>query len=116
MRTSFIPATTVFDGPLYAATLGTTRHQIEKLVDVSEFWVLKYFVGKQAVQTQGYTFDNMIRTDVHSVSLQFVATSQIDIKSRQKTMLADARRAQAARKVAEFSVKWFSEHENGSKT
>ncbi len=39
----------------------------------------------------------MIRTDGHSVSLQFVATSQIDIKLRQKTMLADARRAQAAR-------------------
>ncbi len=51
----------------------------------------------------------MIRTDGHSVSLQFVATSQIDIKSRQKTMLADARRAQAVRK-AEFGVKWFDKN------
>ncbi len=37
---------------------------------------------------KGYTFDNMIRTDGHSICLQFVATSQIDIKSRQKTILA----------------------------
>ncbi len=114
VRTSFIPATTMFDTWSLAATLGTTRNQIEALVDVSEFWGKVFRLESKPFKLKGYTFDNMIRTDGHSVSLQFVATSQIDIKSRQKTMLADARRAQAARK-AEFSVKWFSEHENGSK-
>ncbi len=47
------PATTVFDTWSLAATLGTTRHQIEALVDVAEFLGQGISVGKQAVQTQG---------------------------------------------------------------
>jgi hypothetical protein len=114
VRTSLIPATAVFDTWSMAATLGTTRKQIEALVDVSEFWRTVFRLESKPFKLKGYTFNNMVRTDGYSVSLQFVATDQADAKSEQKRVLADARREQAVRK-AEFSVKWFDEHPESSK-